>query len=111
MIAQILQEQVKGIIRSHRGRDSAITADGLVNLLGAGDRAIRKTIEDLIDDGFPVCSVTEPPAGYFFPSSVEEARVYSKALQKRAVRIFLRRRYIIRSAALYYEPGKQGRLI
>ncbi len=110
--ATILQAQVKDIINNHRGRWLAITGGRLAEIFGfENDRAIRKAIEDLIDDGFPIYSVTESPAGYFFPSSVEEARQYSKALQKRAVRIFLRRRYIIRSAARYYEPGKQGRLI
>ena len=110
-MATILQKQVQDIIHRHQGRRLAITVGHLAAMLGSDDRAIRKAVEELIDNQYPICSVTGTPAGYFFPSSVEEARVYSKALQKRAVRIFLRRRFIIRSAARYYEPGKQGRLI
>ncbi len=51
--------------------------------------------------------MTEDPAGYFFPASVEEARKYSKSLQRRAVRIFLRRRNIIKNTARYYEKARQ----
>jgi hypothetical protein len=42
---------------------------------------------------------------------VEEARRYSKGLQSRAVRIFLRRRNIIRDAAIYHEGAHEVRLV
>jgi len=107
-----LKSQLKRIILGHTGRGKPITAGKLAELFGhSGDRIIRKAIEELIDDGFPVCSVTDDPPGYFFPASVEEARRYSKSLQKRAARIFLRRRGIIRNTARYYEPARQGRMI
>ncbi len=107
-----MKDQLKAIILRHTGRETAISADTLAARFGyTDDRPIRKAIESLIDDGFPVCSVTDQPPGYFFPASVEEARRHSKSLQKRAVRIFLRRRFIIRNTALYYEPAIQGVLI
>ena len=107
-----LKQQLREVLRHHVGRDKAIKAEELASRFGyIDDRPIRKAIEGLIDDGFPVCSVTEEPAGYFFPASVEEARKYSKSLQRRAVRIFLRRRHIIRDTARYYEKVRQGILI
>jgi hypothetical protein len=107
-----MKNQLRLIILNHTGRDCAIKAADLAEHFGyTDDRLIRKTIEELIDDGFPVCSATDDPAGYFFPASVNEARKYSKSLQKRAVRIFLRRRGIIKNTALYYERAKQGELI
>ncbi len=107
-----LKAQLKAILQHRVGRDNVIGAGDLAERFGyQDDRPIRRAIENLIDDNFPVCSVTERPAGYFFPASVEEARLYSKSLQKRAVRIFLRRRFIIKNTALYYAPGEQGRLV
>lgn len=117
-----LKSRLKRILHWHVGRGSAVTARELCEQLGVfavdvdgshiyEDRTVRKAIEGLIDEDFPVCSVTEEPAGYFFPASVEEARAYSKSLQKRAVRIFLRRRHIIKNTALHYEPARQERLI
>jgi hypothetical protein len=106
-----LKHQLKAIISRHVGRCEAIGAETLAEMFGfKDDRIIRKAIEELIDDNFPVCSVTEQPAGYFFPASVQEARRYSKSLQKRAVRIFLRRRHIIKNTALFYEPARQEEL-
>ena len=107
-----LKEGLKAILSHRVGRDKAITANYLAGRFGyKDDRLIRKAIEELIDDNFPVCSVTDSPAGYFFPSRVKEARLYSKALQSRAVRIFLRRRFIIKNTARYYETAEQGRLV
>jgi len=80
-------------------------------MLGEDDRAIRLAIEDLIDDGLPIVSATEPPAGYFVPLTLDEAREYTQSLRSRAVQIFLRRRKVIRNAALYLKPAVQGRLM
>jgi len=111
MSEESLKTQVKAVLERHIGRGMSITAESLADMFGyEDDRPIRKAIEELIDNGFPVCSVTEPPAGYFFPASVDEAKIYSKSLQKRAARIFLRRRYIIRNTARFYEAAKQLRL-
>jgi len=104
--------KLKRIILSHTGRAKPIKAEALAKIFGfKDDRPIRKAIEEMIDGGFPVCSVTDEPAGYFFPASVEEARKYSKSLQKRAVRIFLRRRGIIKNTALFYEKARQVELL
>ena len=107
-----LKKYLRHVIERHVGRNNPIMAETMASSLDySDDRLIRKAIAELIDDGFPVCSVTSEPAGYFFPASVEEARIYSKSLQKRAVRIFLRRRGIIRNTARYYEEAKQVRLL
>ncbi len=101
--------ELKRIIRQHTGRDNPIQADDLAGMFGYNDdRPIRLAIEKLIDTHFPVCSVTEKPAGYFFPASIDESRRYTKSLQSRAVRIFLRRRHIIRDTARHYEQATQG---
>jgi hypothetical protein len=108
-----LKRELRLIIQRHVGRAEAVTAGLLAQSFGfKDDRVIRKAIEDLIEkDGFPVCSVTEEPAGYFFPENVNDARTYSKALQKRAVNIFLRRRNIIKNTAIFYEKARQAELV
>jgi len=112
MSEESLGQQLKEILLRHVGRERPIKAEALASLFRYDDdRPIRKAIEMLIDNGFPVCSVTQDPAGYFFPADVDEARKYSKSLQQRAVRIFLRRRHIIRNTARYYEKVKQGVLL
>jgi hypothetical protein len=99
-----LRKELKRILEGRVGREASVTAGELARMFGyEDDRIIRKAIEDLIDGGFPVCSATEEPAGYFFPKDEGEARVYSKSLQRRAVRIFLRRRRIISNTREYYE--------
>ena len=107
-----LRQQLKMVLLQHTGRAKAIKSEALASRFGYDDdRPIRKIIEGLIDGGFPVCSVTGSPAGYFFPADVDEARKYSKSLQKRAVRIFLHRRHIIRNTARFYEKVRQSVLI
>ena len=107
-----LKSQLRLIITRHVGRESAIAAGTLAEMFGyRDDRPVRKAIDELIDGGFPVCSVTEPPPGYFFPAGVEEARIYSKSLQRRAVNIFLRRRGIIKNTARFYERARQAELL
>jgi len=105
-----LKSQLRRVLGARLGRDRAVTARELVRITGQPDRKVRQVIEELIDGGFPVCSATEPPAGFFFPASVEEARRHARPLQKRAALIFLRKRKIIKGAALYYEPARQVEL-
>ena len=112
MLDQNLKRELRRVIQRHTGRSDPITAESLAVMFGyKDDRPIRKAIEEMIDDDFPVCSVTEQPAGYFFPASVEEAKKYSKSLQKRAVRIFLRRRHIVKNTARFYEKARQLELV
>lgn len=103
-----MKDRLKRILLDHVGREHPVKAELLASHFGyKDDRIIRKAIEELIDEGFPVCSVTDHPAGYFFPANVDEARKYSKGLQKRAAMIFLRRRHIIQNTARHYEKARQ----
>jgi len=62
-----LKVELQRILSRHVGRGNPITAGVLAEMFGyEDDRPIRKAIEELIDDNFPICSVTEEPAGYFY---------------------------------------------
>jgi len=107
-----LKSSLRRVLILHIGREKAIDAGSLAGMFGfRDDRPVRKAIEELIKEHFPVCSATEEPPGYFFPASTEEARRYTRSLQKRAVRIFLRRRHIIRDTARYYENARQEMMV
>jgi hypothetical protein len=105
------KQQLKSILERHEGREMAISSRELSRLMGEEDRAIRLTIEDLIEEGLPVVSTTESPAGYFIPLSLDEAKEYTRSLRSRAVRIFLRSRKVKQNASLYLKPASQGRLL
>ncbi len=103
---------LRHILLGHVGRADPITAERLATIFGyCDDRPVRRAIERLIDDDFPVCSVTDPPAGYFFPADVEEAREYTVVLRRRALKIFQRRRHIVRSTARWYERARQLEMV
>lgn len=108
MSEQSLKHQLRDILLGHMGRGRAIKAEELATRLGySDDRPVRKAIEELIDDGLPVCSVTESPAGFFLASTRGEAERYTKSLRRRAVLIFLRRKKVIRNAGLFVPVGQR----
>lgn len=106
-----MKTELKNILERHEGRERAIKAQELACLLDTDERHVRQVIEELIDDGLPVVSATESPAGYFIPVSLEQAKEYTQSLRSRAVLIFLRRKKVIRNTALHLKPASQGRLI
>ena len=103
--------QLKLILEKREGRSRAITSRELSFLTGQPDRKIRILIEKLISEGLPVISATERPAGYFIPTSLDEAKQYTQSLRSRAVEIFLRRKRVIKNTALYLKPAEQGKLL
>ena len=105
------KRELKLILERHEGRDRAITSRELSQLVGIPDREIRLTIEELINDGLPVVSATEYPAGYFLPMTIEEAREYTQSLRSRSIQIFLRRRKVIKNTEEYLRPAVQGKLL
>lgn len=106
-----LKTELRHILERHIGRDSAITGESLARMVGQRNRQVRQVLEDLIDDGLPVLSTSEPPAGYFIAESLSEAREYTESLRSRALVLFLRRRKVIKNTALYLGPASQGRLL
>jgi hypothetical protein len=103
---------VKLVIVQHPGRKNAITG-GVIALEEFGlkdDRKVRLAIDELIDDGFPVGSATDSPAGYFFPT-LEEARECYGKWRHRGLDICVRARKMLKAAKLYHEGAKQLELL
>jgi len=106
-----IKEDLKDILLQHEGRVSAITGQELAAIVGQrNDRGVRVAIRELITEGLPIVSSTEPPQGYFISTSLEETKHCTESLRSRAVEIFLRRKELIRNTALYLKPAEQRRL-
>tara|TARA_Y100000310_G_scaffold291660_1_gene319757 strand:+ start:222 stop:554 length:333 start_codon:yes stop_codon:yes gene_type:complete len=107
-----LKPQLKDILLRHTGRSRAITGKDLAKMLGhKDDRKIRLIIRELIGEGTPIASSTEPPAGYFLVSTWQEVEQYAQSIKSRLISDALRRRDFRRSAALLLRSAEQGRLI
>lgn len=56
------------------GQENAIKGKHLAELLKEHDtRSIRLAIDELIENGYPICSSPHSPYGYFIAASPEEA--------------------------------------
>ena len=108
-----LKTEFRHILERHIGRSSAITGESLSRQVGQRNRQMRAMLEELIDEGLPIVSTSEPPAGYFIPTSLAEAKEYTESLRTRAVLLFLRRRKVLKNTGLYLTagPAAQGRLL
>jgi len=110
--------QIKLVILRHPGRENAITGGEIA--LGFGlkdDRKVRLAIDELIDDGFPVCSATDTDKlkgwkpGYFFPRTLEEARECYGKWRHRGLDVCVRARKMLKAARLYHEGARQLELL
>jgi hypothetical protein len=58
------------------GRNNALTKKSLAHLAGITPREFEKIVHMLRKEDHPIISVTEAPAGYFLPTTEQEARQY-----------------------------------
>lgn len=64
------QSLIHEIIKSHHGKESAISAAEIVALTGIGDRKMRDIVKTLVEDhGIPIGSC---PAGFFIAVTEKE---------------------------------------
>lgn len=103
--------QLKRILESHEGRVHAITARELSVNTQRPDRAVRLSILELIWEGLPVLSATEPPAGYYLPKTKAEWLEYDHQLKNRIIEDAKRKAQVKKNVALYFLPAKQGKLL
>jgi len=107
-----LKNQLREILERRQGRSRAITGRQLANFFNhRDDRTIRMAIRELIADGLPVLSSTEPPAGYFLASTWEELHKASEIMRSRIIEDCRRLKDMKQSVALYLKPAEQGKLL
>lgn len=61
-------------------------------------RSVRKIIEGLIKDGYPIISTPVDPGGYVWGGAEGEALECYKRLRRKGIRILLRARNILRNS-------------
>ena len=80
MVDKIFKAQVLDCLPG--GKDKAIKGKELAMLLRERDtRSIRIAIQELIADGYPICSSASEPAGYFIACTREEVNENLKVLK------------------------------
>lgn len=61
-------------------------------------RRVRRIIEELIEEGYPVISTPREPGGYCWKGANGEAIECYKRLRKKGIRILLRARNVLRNS-------------
>lgn len=94
--------------RIRPGRANATTALNLAIALGyKNDRMVRACIDELIkEDGYPIASATQKPAGYFLAVTQDEVDIYARSLRGRVINDAIRRRNFLRAAKAIKFPGQ-----
>lgn len=91
-----------------RGRNRAITGKVLAQMIGSDavgqDRRLRVFVAELIEEGHPIASTTESPAGFFIANSPQEVNQYAQTLRKRLVKDAIRRRDFLRASREILQP-------
>lgn len=105
-----LKTDVRRILFNHHGRENAVTGLAIARRLGYREnRAVRRAIRELINEGVPIASVTMPPAGYFIVTTKEEADRYLQHLRDLLIEDAKRRRDFKKCAMQHLENVRQGR--
>ncbi|MCK9369921.1 helix-turn-helix domain-containing protein [Candidatus Dojkabacteria bacterium] len=77
-----LKQSVLQILLNHKGKENAITGKNLAQRLNQKDtRKIRLLIEELIEEGYAICSTPHPPHGYFLAVSYQDVSEALKILR------------------------------
>lgn len=106
-----VKRELRNILERHIGRDSAITGESLARMVGQRNRQVRAMLEELIEDGLPIVSTSEPPAGYFIATSHKEAEEHTESLYTRAMSLLHRQKKAVDNVELYWGENRQGRLL
>lgn len=94
------------IIKGHLEFSNAINqhriTEEINNLVGQDDfidpRSVRRIIEDLIIEGYPIISTPISPGGYCWGGADGEALECYKRLRRKGIKILLRARRILRNS-------------
>ncbi len=88
------------------GRQNAMTARYLCDLLGLTPRELTLAIESERRKGEPICASTGEPCGYFLAADREEMEHYCRSLWKRAGEIHKTRRACLKTIESLPEEDK-----
>jgi hypothetical protein len=92
MVTETLAEP-KSIILHHikKGEANAIKKKTLMQLCDLGDRELRLTIIELLNDFYPICSSTGKNAGYYIADTPEEIKDAMQTLKNYGISAIMHR--------------------
>jgi len=103
-----LEKSILSILKSHVGEENKLTQYKIADKLGIVDksnnqyfnfdyvncRQVRRIIEDLIKQGYPIVSTPSNGGGYFWQDKPEEGLECARRIRRQAVKLFLKARRI-----------------
>ena len=111
-----LKERVLAILERHSGRENAITAYELLDIIGlqrtrSNQRKMQLIIRELRREGKPVLATCRIPYGYYYASTWSEVQDCLASLRSRLVQDALTRRDIKVGAGLYFAGAEKVRML
>ena len=97
------EEIIISIIRPHRDFSEAINQHKIAEAFmevrdeHMSGRQVRKIIEGLIEEGYPILSTPKDPGGYCWEGNDGEALECYKRLRRKGLKILLRARRVLRN--------------
>ncbi|MCL5236337.1 MAG: hypothetical protein M1353_00620 [Nitrospirae bacterium] len=92
-----IERRIKSLIK--KGRENAVSVKSLMAITGLSNVKVRDTVRHLINEhNVLICSATTPPAGYYFPVSMEEKDSGTKQIESRIIELARRLRAMNRAA-------------
>jgi len=103
-----LEKSILCILKSHVGDENKLTQYEITHKLGIVDksnnqyfnfdyvncRQVRRIIEDLIEQGYPIVSTPSNGGGYFWQDKPEEGLECARRIRRQAIKLFLKARRI-----------------
>jgi len=103
-----LEKSILSILKSHVGDENKLTQYEITHKLGIVDksnnqyfnfdyvncRQVRRVIEDLIKQGYPIVSTPKNGGGYHWQEKEQEGLECAKRIRKQAIKLFLKARKI-----------------
>jgi len=99
-----LEKDILEILKSHVGNENKLTqyeiTDKYNNIVSdvteknIGCRYVRRIIEDLIEQGYPIVSTPSNGGGYHWQEKEQEGLDCAKRIRRQAIKLFLKARRI-----------------
>lgn len=95
-----LEKSILEILTSHVGEKNKLTQYRIVDIIdnsggwGVTCRNVRRIIEDLIKQGYPIVSTPKNGGGYFYQEKAKEGLECARRIRRQAIKLFLKARRI-----------------
>ena len=105
-----MDKELKNKILCHlwHGHENALRKKNLSRLCNCNERALRKAIRELIDEGHPICGSPHRPYGYFIADNQEEIKKELEMLRHYGKELFRRYATIrkMKASFVLQHPGQ-----